>query len=120
MIRAADAPSVSGEEFPGVIRQSSAGNRAAASVETNDGFNVLSASALVPARIVSSVTWSVYPLSGSPVGIATISVANDPAAAAAAARWCEVTANASRASRSIFHRAATSSAATPCLTRPCG
>jgi hypothetical protein len=33
MINAADAPSVSGEEFPGVILQSIAGKRAAASAE---------------------------------------------------------------------------------------
>ena len=38
MISAAEAPSVSGEELPGVIRQSRSGNRAASSSVRNDGF----------------------------------------------------------------------------------
>ena len=46
--------SVSGEELPGVIRQSRSGNRAASSSVRNDGFSPPSPSIVVPARTVSS------------------------------------------------------------------
>jgi hypothetical protein len=54
MIRTAEAPSVSGDELPGVISQSISGNRAASSSVRNEGRSAASVAAVVPARTVSS------------------------------------------------------------------
>ena len=71
MMRAADAPSVSGDELPGVMRQSSSGNRSASASVRNAGFRPASDSAVVAGRTVSST-------SASTPGTGTTSVAKAP------------------------------------------
>ena len=116
MMSAAEAPSVSGEAFPGVIRQAISGNRAASRSSRKTAGSPASASAVVPARTVSSVVTT------EPSGrvTATTSPSNPPDAQVAAARSWERAANASSSSRLRFQRAAMSSAETPWPTRPSG
>ncbi len=79
--RTADAPSVSGEELPGVMRQSISGKRAARAGSANAGRRQASASGVVDGRTVSST--SCFPPPGSATG--TISAR----ASAAAGRACD-------------------------------
>ena len=80
MIRTADAPSVTGDELPGVTFQSMSGNRATISSDPKEGRSPESPSAVVPARMVSSVTRCTA--SGTP----TTSASNPPSAQVRAAR----------------------------------
>ncbi len=105
MIRAAEAPSVSGEELPGVIFQSISGKRPAIRSLANDVGSPASPSTVVVARIVSS--WL------SPA----ISMMSFEKSAAAASR-CERAENSSSCSRLKPQRAAISSAEMPWPTRP--
>ena len=88
MMRAADAPSVSGDELPGVMRQSSSGNRSASASVRNAGFSPASDSTEVAGRTVSST-------SASTPGTGTTSVAKAPDSPASAARRCDRAANSS-------------------------
>lgn len=83
MTSTADAPSVSGEELPGVIRQSISGNRADISSVRNDGRSPARPSAVVVPRTVSSV------VTPGASGTATTSASNPPSAQVRAARRCD-------------------------------
>ena len=115
MISAAEAPSVSGEELPGVMRQSISGKRSASASVRNAGLQPGERlGGWCAGRTVSSVERVDAAATG------TISVANAPDSPAAAASRCDRAANSSSSSRSKPHFAAMSSAQTPWLTRPVG
>ncbi len=82
MTSTAEAPSVSGEELPGVICQSRSGNRAAIASVRNAGASPARPCAVVVGRMVSSAVTG----SASGRGTATSSRSNPPEAAVAAAR----------------------------------
>lgn len=54
MMSTAEAPSLSGEELPGVIRHSSCGKRAASASVRKEGASRARPSAVVPGLMVSS------------------------------------------------------------------
>jgi hypothetical protein len=120
MIRAADAPSLRGEELPGVMCQPISGKRSVTASSRNDGRSPASPSGVVAGRIVSSTACTRVPPSGSGTGTGTISRSKPPPCEVAAASWWDRAAKRSSSSRSIFQRAARSSAETPCETRPSG
>lgn len=103
-----------------MICQGASGNRAANSSVRNEGFSPASPSAVVEARTVSSTACAYSVPSGPVTVIGTISRSKAPLAAAAAARWWDCAAYASRLSRSNFHFAEISSAEMPWCTRPSG
>ena len=84
MMSTAEAPSVSGDELPGVMRQSSSGKRAARASVRNAGASPARPSTLVPGRTVSSAVTS--PAS---VGTGSSCESKRPSAAARAARACD-------------------------------
>ena len=116
MMSAAEAPSVSGEELPGVMCQPISGNCAAYASSWKAERRPARPSAVVEARTVSSTVWTEP--SGSVTG--TISSANAPSEPNAAARSWDRAEKASRSSRVSFHRAAISSAPMPWWGSPSG
>ncbi|CAB4762851.1 unannotated protein [freshwater metagenome] len=120
MMSAADAPSVSGDELPGVICHSICGNRAASSSVANDGFRPARPSDVVPARTVSSVRCSTIEPSAPVTITGTISLSKAPDEAARAASSCDRAEKSSSCARLSPHFAAMSSAETPWFTRPSG